>query len=793
MEPPTHYDATSSALIGQRIEAYRVVRVLGEGGMGTVFLAERADGAFEQQVALKLIRYGLDDPALQRRFAHERQVLARLQHPNIARLYDGGYTKDGRPYFVMEYLEGASLTDYCDARTLSVADRLQLFRQACDAVRYAHQNLVVHRDLKPENILVTTAGQVKLLDFGIASLLGEEGDEAPAEQMLTPAYAAPEQIRGGAITPATDVYALGAILYELLTGARAHRFTAWDEATLSQVIAEQPPQPPSQVSTAEVTLTLPDGRTGRIPPDVRAEARHTSPGRLQSRLAGDLDAIILQALQKQPAARYPTAEALGQDLERYRTGFPVQARPATMGYRAAKFVQRNRLAVVATVVIVALTVGFTMRLVAARNQAQQAATEAEQVATFLIDMLAASDPFSTEEDRAVTLADLLALGVNRLGRLEAQPRLQARLEAELGQLYQSQAQYAVADSLLRSALARQRSLYGDQHPAVATSLLYLGQLYHFGGRYEEAEGFYEEALVIQRAQLGSLHPEVATSLNALARLRLDLGQAASAETLLREALAIQEAATDTTTEALRNTLRNLAAVLHSEGRATEAEGLLQRALAEAEAVHPPTHPAIIDLLNEYAVLLDESGQKEKAQPLFERILEIERSRWGDTHPNVAISSNNLAMLLFDLGQLAEAERLMREAFRIDREILGPDHPDTGSDLGNLGRMVLEQGRYDEAEALLREALAILEAKLAPDHEWIGVYLYELGLLLHETDRLAEARRAYERSYAIARLRYGPHHPDTRALLPDLLDVSMQLGDSTAAQQYRTALADTLGG
>ena len=379
---------------GRQVGPYRLVRRLGVGGMGEVYLAERADGQFDQQVALKLVRSGLTSEQILARFRSERQILARLQHPNIARLLDGGLTPEGQPYFVIEYVEGEPIDTYADARALSVDERLELFAQVCRAVTYAHANLVIHRDLKPSNILVTDDGQVKLLDFGIAKVLSEDGDaQEPLTRtgaaVMTPAYASPEQARGEPVNTSTDIYSLGVVLYELLTGLRPYEVDGRNPAEAVRVICEVEPERPS---TAITEARSRDETTG----ETIGQARGTDVDRLRRRLAGDLDVICLKALRKHAERRYVTADEMGEDIRRHLKAIPIQARAESLSYRAGKYVRRHRLGVLATAAVVLMLAGlvgfYTARLADERDRARLEAEKAEQVAAFLQGLFQVSDP-----------------------------------------------------------------------------------------------------------------------------------------------------------------------------------------------------------------------------------------------------------------------------------------------------------------------------------------------------------------------------------------------------------------
>jgi serine/threonine-protein kinase len=465
--------SADDSAVGRGVGPSRIVRQLARGGMGVVYLAERADGQFEQRVALKLIRKGIDSAAIHRRFLAERQILARLNHPHIARLLDGGVSAQGQPYFAIEYVEGTTIVQHCEAQGLGVDERLGLFLDVCDAVRYAHQNLVVHRDLKPSNILVTADGQAKLLDFGIAKLLDRDHDETESGvRVMTPEYAAPEQVRGDPVTTATDVYALGAVLYELLAGQRMHRFERRSPTEMVRTVLFKQPQPPSSVAPA--------ARRGR--------------------LRGDLDAIVLAAVRKERDERYPAVEQLAGDVQRYLDRMPVSARSDGLGYRAAKFVRRHRLTVAASGAIalslLAAVAGMVWQARAAAERARAASAEAatgRAVRTALVQLFEAPDP-GRPRGHELSARELLdrdgpALDTALAGRPEARADLLALLAAA----HRSLGDYARADTLLAEAVALTRTLPGDVRPALAKRLAERAANLRLQGREREAEPLLLEA------------------------------------------------------------------------------------------------------------------------------------------------------------------------------------------------------------------------------------------------------------------------------------------------------------
>jgi serine/threonine protein kinase len=527
---------------GALVGPYRIVRTLGQGGMGTVYLADRADGQFEQRVALKLIRPGMGRHEILRRFLQERQILARLQHPNIARLLDGGITNEGQPYFAMEFVDGQPITEYCDAHQLGIDERLGLFRSVAEAVAYAHLNLVVHRDIKPSNILVTADGIPKLLDFGIAKLLHETDSEdtlietQAGLQVMTPEYAAPEQVRGDAVTTATDTYALGVALYELLTGHRPYYFEHRSPAEIERVICNQPPARPSTVVVRSEDAPQSDGSTAKITPEAISAARAMPVRRVRRRLSGDLDTILLQALRKEPHRRYANAEALVEDLRRHHEGHPVRARKDTVGYRVGSFVRRHRAGVATTVVVAVLLLAGLGGSLLQMQATEREAAQNEAVKDFVVRLF---DAPPDDMNRALAASDLLARGAVRAQTEWAgRPAEQADLLALLGTLSAQQGLHEQAQTLHEQALAVRHSLYGPDHADIGASLHALGELALARDAPDEAEALLRQSLQIRNRHFGDEDPRTAETQTVLGDCLLRLGRPDDARPLLTAAYAV---------------------------------------------------------------------------------------------------------------------------------------------------------------------------------------------------------------------------------------------------------------
>jgi serine/threonine-protein kinase len=786
-----------------RVGPYRLVREIGQGGMGAVYLAERADGQFEQRVALKLIKPGLATAQFLERFRAERQILARLQHPNIARLLDGGIDDEGRPYFALEYVEGEPIDRYSATRAASVDERLRLFLQVCRAVSYAHANLVVHRDLKPAHVMVTPDGQVRLLDFGIAKVVSDEVDGTGRTQFgiraMTPAYASPEQVRGDAVGTGTDVYSLGVILYELLTGVPPYEFDGQSPAEIERVVCGTEPQRPSTRIGGSRTSSGAEGGHGPSAADV---------ARARKRLRGDLDVICLKALQKDPERRYQSVEALQDDLRRNLDGLPVLARPDSVPYRLNRFAARHRVGLgVAAVVAFAFAVFLayhTMRLSDERDLAQLEAAKAEQVATFLRGLFEVSDP-SISRGETVTARELLDEGATRIEReLAGQPDVRASMMLVIGQVYHALGLFDAARPHLEQTLAEHRRLYGDAHEDVAMSAAALASVLQDMGDVEAAEPLFREALATRRAVFGEPDPRVSESLAALAFLLETRGDPEGAERLAREVLAMNRAlhppdhplvaeATadlagylrrqgryDDAAPLLRaalaaqrahfgdqdltvaSTARNLASLLRDRGALDEAASLYEEVIATRRAILGDDHPDVGGALNSHALLLLRQGDAGGAIAALRAFLDIvARRHAGRPHPDLAVGYYNLATAYRDSGQLDEAAATHTRGMEISDQVYADDHPNRAYPRIGLGRVYMDQGRFDLAEPLLRESVAIRRLGLTPGHRYTGDALLELGTCLMRLRRFAEAEVLMLEAEALFRDGLGDDDDRTR--------------------------------
>jgi len=748
---------------GTAVGPYRVVRAVGEGGMGKVYLAERADGQFEQRVALKVIKRGMDSDDILARFRAERQILARLQHPNIASLLDGGVTEDGRPWFAMEYVEGRPIDRHCDEHRLDVDRRLELFTTVCGAVQYAHANLVVHRDLKPDNILVTADGTVKLLDFGIGKVL--EGDDEEAHvtrvgsRVLTPAYAAPEQLRGGVVGTAADVYSLGIVLFELLVGQRPERVGAVGDRDAGAGQAEEP--------DSLITALRRSRKAGAsVDADTLSTTRDTRIDKLERRLRGDLDVICRRALQDAPDRRFPSVEAFAGDVRRHLEGLPVLARPDSLAYRTRKFVSRNLAAVLAVLamlsVVVTLVTFYTFRLDAARQRAEAEADRATEVAAFMLNIFRRASPQSTKQlatarqllDEAVAAIDTLA---------DDEPRLYADLLISTGMVYREFGDYAAAEPQLRKLVATNRRLFDGPDVLSIQAKSQLATTLQEEGKLEEAVPFFESALEEARALPEQDPFALAYTLNNLAKVQLDLGNYAVAEGPLREAAAVYEASEYARTRGWWGTaLRNLGRAVRLQGRYTEADSLLSLSVSDSREAFPKGSPALAEDLYEAAAVRVDLDDPAGAEPLAREALDMRRFEFPDGHPTVGRSLVQLATIHRRVGDVARASDEVARGDSILRALLPTPHAWIGEAALEQAAILDARGQADAAAEAYGRALDVLAGALGPSHPEVALAEVARAGFLADRGGCARAMQTLPLAVATLEKRLGREHPRTVA-------------------------------
>lgn len=811
---PDSQDEDDDPLIGCLLGPYRLTRLVGRGGMGRVYFAERADDLYDREVAIKVVSAGPAGLAgvFARPFSREQRILASLVHPHIAQLLDAGATPEGAPYLVMEYVEGQNIIAHCEAEALSIEQRLRLFDGVCAAVEFAHTRMVVHRDLKPSNILVTADGSPKLLDFGVASLL--QAEESTAEdhttidfRALTPEYASPEQLRGEPVSMSSDVWALGVLLYRLLTGAHPFTFDTRSPLEIERVIRDERPVPPSEA------IAKPD-------PDVRrARAR---------RLRGDLDNIILTALRVEPGRRYGTVTRLRADIQAHLGGYPVSARSNTWSYRTSRFVRRNRLGVATASILIASILAALTGVAWQSRLAVREAGRAEATLGYLVEMFGSLDP-DVLGGRAVTARELLDIGVARLeSQLDPQPEVQAEVAGVLGQMFQRLGLYSEARPLLESSydfavsggsrdkgralaasrlasllheqgeLAEARELatlsldvrrrvYGPRDTSLADGYADLGVILSEQGEYDEARGLLLEALEIDRE--AGRRDAVARGLDHLGLIEFRFGEFGESRSLHEEALATRLELYGESDTRTALSLLNLSEVLSQLGEYDLAIEALDRCLAIRRNLLGEQHPDVAVALNALGNVYQRIGDLEAAEHVLLEALAIRRAVFGDRHPETAVTQNGLGVVLYFLGDHAAAAERFADAVSIWTEQLGDEHPDVLSGLNNLGAAQREAGDLSAAEAVLRQVLAIRRRTLGEGHADFYQSLNNLAVLLAARGQYVEAEAGYTEAIAGWRATLGPEHPTTAFAMYGLGRLLYQLGRFGEAEtQLRDALS-----
>lgn len=795
---------------GDTVGRYRLGRELGRGGMATVYEAERSDGAFQRTVAIKMLR-GVDTDELGRRFAAERQILSSLNHPNIARLLDGGTTPEGRPFLVMELVDGESITRWADAHSLGISERIELFLEVAKAVHYAHTRLVVHRDITPSNVLVAREERaVKLLDFGIAKLLDAGVDHAPETRAftrwMTPSYASPEQVLGQPVTTATDVYALGVLLYELFTGQRPFDHRGRSDFELGRTICEEVPSLPSSAVTAVGKRPPADSGPGRPTPEAIASARGTTPQRLRRELEGDLDAIVAKALRKNPEDRFPSVQAMLDDLERYRTGFPVRAREGMRVYRARKFVARHRLAVAAAAVVGATMMGSSVVLAVQQGQTERErdrATEAAALATleaekarlvlgFLADVFRGRNPREAPSD-TITARELLAWGTERVeSEFSDRPEIQGELYAVMGGAHFNLGLLDEGIVLLERAVETLGRAHGEGSEEVAAALVRLAATHRTNRDFSMAVPRYEEALEIRRTLFGPDDERVAEVFMGLGSALRDLEQPDSAEVLLREAVRIGEGIDAGGPTAVQAAL-GLAYVLRGQGRLEESEQLYQDAIPRALAMPEIEAGDMAVHVNNLAYLRRLREDYDGAQALYGHALGISEDLYGRGHPTSLLIAMNRASALNLLGRTEEALELLDENVQAASSQWPEGHWRVGSAHMALGRALLQAGRPEEAQGSLLAGVRSYGEQLGAEHAWteFAATEYRIAQILADDD--PEARKALDSAYDYLRNSRDEAGGLLQPHLVQLLEPIVQLLESTGldadAHRFRLLLPE----
>ena len=795
-------DATPR-LEGRSIGPYTLVRELGRGGMAVVWLAERADVG--KRVALKLVSGGLASPERVGRFLFERRVLAQLEHPGIARLLDAGVAEDGTPWLAMEYVEGKPIDEHCDAARLGIEDRLALFTRVCDAVAYAHRNLVVHRDLKPSNILVDASGQPRLLDFGIARLLAGATLEpftmtAAGARPMTPAYASPEQIRADAITTASDVYQLGALLYELLTGRRPYRSRGRPLHELQRAIVEEEVTRPSQVVTNDAVAGDGDDQDARSAANLAA-ARNATPERLRRRLRGDLDNIIRRAMRPEPQQRYEGAQQLCDDVRRHIAGRPVAARPATLRYRSTKFVARHRAGTATAATLALAGIALAASFVVQAGRVARERDRAEQVSAVLTDLFSSADPTATGGDTTITVRTVLDRGIARMrAASELDPEVRARLLQVMATAYGNLGLPAGAIELQREAVGLLVAAVSPRDSVLLDARTRFAILLVDANREREAVVLLDSVLDSPMRRRWQASPLLADVLYARAYAHQAAGDDATARPLYEEALAIYDAIPDAKSNDVETVLTNLGWIARRAGNLDDAVARFRDVLDRRTARIGPDHPITARSMATLAGALAEQDSLAEAEHFAERSIAVYRRAYTSVHPDLADALALKAGILRRRGQLPAAEALQREAVSAWQQIYGEGHLAVADGVADLAGIVQRQGRLDEAASLYRDALeiflrnrgerdvstAIVVTNLAwteslrrrfdeaeqlyrhgmpvLDSAWAGQVrlsstLVDFATVLIERASFAEAESYARRAYDLARATLAPNHVD----------------------------------
>jgi non-specific serine/threonine protein kinase/serine/threonine-protein kinase len=717
----------SEAAAGAVIGAYHLLEPIGQGGMGEVWLAEQKQPV-SRRVAIKLIKAGMDTREVVARFESERQALALMCHPAIAKVFEAGSTPQGRPYFAMEYVIGMPITDYCDRHRLTMRQRLELFVAVCDGVRHAHEKAILHRDLKPSNILVSDVDgkpAPRIIDFGVAKATAHRLTvDAPFTRVGvivgTPGYISPEQAdsAGVDVDTRTDVYSLGVVLYELLVGALPLDFSKTPaDRFLRRLREEDAPRPSAKLRTL-------GNRTG-----ITARNRGADGPTLARHLRGDVDAISLRALEKDRTRRYATPSELAADIGRYLRHEPVTAHPADAGYRAWKYARRRRLgvAVAATAAVLLFSAAVAQTLAFRRITRER--DRADRIAAFMTGMFKVSDP-SAARGNSITAREILDKASKEIDTgLSKDPVLQAQMMQTMGDVYTDLGLYSQAQSLLTRAVDIRRRVLGPQNPDTLTSMGGLGQNLQVQDRYPEAEKLDRETLGAQRRVMGPEHPDTLRSMYNLGIILEIEGRWADAEKLHRETLDIRRRILGPEHPDTLRSMRNLGVVLNCEGRHAEAEKLQRETLGAQRRVMGPENPDTLSVMLDLAHTLDDEGRHAEAEKLDRETLDIRRRVLGPEHPETLRSVTVLALILNEEGRYAEAEKLDAGTLDIQRRVLGPEHRGTLESMRNMADDFAGEGRYAEAEKLQRETMDMDRLVLGPEHPLTALATYNIGCIL----------------------------------------------------------------
>ena len=767
---------TEEDFVPRKVGRYKLLKPIGRGGMGNVYLAERVDGLFERKTAIKFVRTELNNREVKKRFNREKKIQASLDHPSIARLYDASTDEHGVPFLVMEYVDGHPITTYSNENQLSVKQRVELFISVCQAVQYAHQNLIIHRDLKPSNIMVNPEGECKLLDFGIAKLLDQSGDlpelTRSGQQYFSMKYAAPEQIQNRPVNTLTDVYSLGVLLYQLLTGSLPYTIT--EQTTYGEFerkICDEPVPKPSSIVRKSKDL--------------------------YKQLQGDMDNIILKSLEKSPDRRYRSAEALADDLKRYLHNLPVSARPVGVVYRSRKFIQRNKkISSFATVLLIMILSGLYYHTTEIseerdiaeiqRDLAELEAAKTARVSEFVVSLFEQSDPYSSS-GKELTVGNILAQGRDRIETLDEAPLVQAEMYMVLARVYRSLAEHETAHNLSGQALTLLENQALPDSVSLASAWTMRAYTLSSLGRYGEAEEAHRQALELTSPEN---KPVMAERLNNLGLAVFSLGRLGESQELLEEALNLRRAELSESAE-LAASLNNLALVLAAQDKRKEAEPLYRAALEMRQSVLGNEHPTTTYSMTNLATLLDQMNHLEEAEAGYREALRLRRNIFGDDHPAVASVLYQIGWLQSRRGQLDQARVHLEEALEIRSRVLGADHPSTAVILNAVAVVATDMGEVDQAEQWLRRALSIYRSVFGDSHHDIALVIGNLGKTMQVKGNFNEAERLLLQALEMNRRELGMEHRHVADNLRSLAELELAEGNTKQAADYVASAREIL--
>ncbi len=789
--PPMHADRLLQAdsMLGRTLGAYTLTELIGCGGMGNVYLAQRTDQEYEKHVAIKVVQIHHNDQRIQDWFRSERQILANLEHPDICRLLDGGTDQQGRPYLVMEYVKGKTITEYCDSNRLNLKQRLRLFQKLCNAVSHAHRNLVIHRDIKPSNVLVTDDGQLKLMDFGIAALTQADADNQDTASSIlhiqTPGYASPEQVKGLSCTTGSDIYSLGVLLYELLVGQRPFSLTDLSPIEAQTTILKSTaPAPSTRVLNPAETAdaALPPWQSRRL----------DSPGQLSRHLRGDLDAIISKCLNKDSSERYSSVEKLSADVTDYLALRPVLARNGHMRYRLAKFIRRHRVGVAVAAIVITSTGYQQLQLLQERDSTVLERDKAEQIKDFMVELFEVSDP-SESRGNSITVREVLDRGAQRIdSELQEQPEIQAELMATIGSVYGNLGLYEQGETLIQRALDNRIQENNGETLEAARDMHSLGELFRLGGNLQDAERFHRQALTIRQRLLGNNHQDTAISMSDLGITVFNLGKNLEAKNLYEQALALYRELPGDNRLEISSTLNNLAQVNHlGLNNHAEAEPLYRESLVLIEQLFGKVYPERLTHLSNLAQVLWEQGNPVEAETMYREVLTTRRQLLGDRHAYVARVSSTLGLLLTDMGQYAEAQAMYQQALDIFYEQVGENHWFGATVLTHMADLQQLQGNYLESEQMIKRAISIFEQALPADHWRLAYARSILGISLAGQGDYQQAEQLLAENYRVMQAALSEKSINIQNTLKRLVKLYELWDKPKRADSYKANLVNRL--